>query len=41
MPKQILIISTLDTKGVETLYLKQKIEALGSLRHPHGSVHAR
>ena len=30
MPKkQILIISTLDTKGVETLYLKEKIEALG------------
>ncbi len=29
MPKQILIISTLDTKGVETFYLKEKIEALG------------
>ncbi len=29
MPKQILIISTLDTKGVETFYLKQQIEALG------------
>ncbi|MBW2514584.1 MAG: Tm-1-like ATP-binding domain-containing protein [Deltaproteobacteria bacterium] len=29
MPKRILIISTLDTKGVETLYLKEKIESLG------------
>ena len=29
MQKQILIISTLDTKGVETFYLKEKIEALG------------
>lgn len=29
MSKQILIISTLDTKGVETFYLKKKIEALG------------
>ena len=27
--KQILIISTLDTKGVETFYLKEKIESLG------------
>ena len=29
MPKQILIISTLDTKGEETFYLKEKIESLG------------
>jgi len=27
--KQVLIISTLDTKGVETFYLKEKIETLG------------
>ncbi|MCP4669631.1 MAG: UPF0261 family protein, partial [Deltaproteobacteria bacterium] len=29
MSESILIISTMDTKGEETLYLKQKIEALG------------
>ena len=29
MSKTILIISTMDTKGEETLYLKDKIEALG------------
>ena len=29
MTKSILVISTLDTKGVETLYLKEKIESLG------------
>lgn len=29
MPKTVLIISTLDTKGPETLYLKQKLEAVG------------
>jgi uncharacterized protein (UPF0261 family) len=29
MPKTILIISTLDTKGEETLYLRDKIEELG------------
>jgi len=29
MPKSILIISTLDTKGEETFYLKGKIESLG------------
>ncbi len=29
MPKIILIISTLDTKGPETLYLKERIEGLG------------
>ena len=27
--KAVLIISTLDTKGVETLYLRDKIESLG------------
>jgi len=29
MTKTVLIISTLDTKGDETLYLKKKIESLG------------
>jgi len=29
MSQSILVISTLDTKGVETLYLKKKIESLG------------
>ena len=29
MQKTILIISTLDTKGKETFYLKEKIESLG------------
>jgi len=29
MPKSILVISTLDTKGEETFYLKEQIEALG------------
>ncbi len=29
MSKSILVISTLDTKGAETLYLKKKIETLG------------
>jgi uncharacterized protein (UPF0261 family) len=29
MNKAVLVISTLDTKGEETLYLKQKIESLG------------
>ena len=29
MAKSILIIGTLDTKGKETLYLKEKIAALG------------
>ena len=29
MPKTVLVISTLDTKGQETLYLKDKLSALG------------
>jgi uncharacterized protein (UPF0261 family) len=29
MPKSVLVISTLDTKGQETLYLKDKLSALG------------
>ena len=29
MPKSVLIISTLDTKGQETLYLKNKLSAIG------------
>jgi uncharacterized protein (UPF0261 family) len=29
MPKTVLILSTLDTKGAETLYLKQKLGSLG------------
>jgi len=29
MPKSVLIISTLDTKGQETLYLKDKLSAIG------------
>jgi uncharacterized protein (UPF0261 family) len=29
MPKSVLIISTLDTKGQETLYLKNKLEQIG------------
>lgn len=29
MPKSVLIISTMDTKGAETLYLKGKIRSLG------------
>ncbi len=29
MPKSVLIISTLDTKGRETLYLKDKLSAIG------------
>ena len=29
MPKKVLIISTLDTKGAETLYLRNKIASLG------------
>jgi len=29
MPKTVLILSTLDTKGAETLYLRQKATALG------------
>ncbi len=29
MPKSILVISTLDTKGQETLYLKDKLSAIG------------
>ena len=30
MQKTILIISTLDTKGEETFYIKEKIEKIGS-----------
>jgi uncharacterized protein (UPF0261 family) len=29
MPKSVLVISTLDTKGQETLYLKDKLSAIG------------
>ena len=29
MPKSVLIISTLDTKGQETLYLKDKLSTIG------------
>jgi uncharacterized protein (UPF0261 family) len=29
MPKMVLVISTLDTKGQETLYLKDKLSAIG------------
>jgi len=29
MPKSVLLISTLDTKGQETLYLKDKLSAIG------------
>jgi uncharacterized protein (UPF0261 family) len=29
MPKSVLVISTLDTKGQETLYLKDKLRAIG------------
>jgi len=29
MPKSVLVISTLDTKGQETLYLKDKLSTLG------------
>lgn len=29
MPKSVLVISTLDTKGTETLYLKDKLSAIG------------
>ena len=29
MPKTVLVISTMDTKGEETLYLKDRIESLG------------
>jgi len=29
MPKTVLVISTLDTKGLETLYLKEKLSAIG------------
>jgi uncharacterized protein (UPF0261 family) len=29
MPKSVLVISTLDTKGLETLYLKDKLSAIG------------
>jgi len=29
MPKMVLVISTLDTKGEETLYLKDKLSAIG------------
>ena len=29
MPKSVLVISTLDTKGQETLYLKNKLSAIG------------
>ena len=29
MPKSVLVISTLDTKGQETLYLKDKLNAIG------------
>ena len=29
MPKSVLVISTLDTKGQETLYLKEKLTAIG------------
>jgi uncharacterized protein (UPF0261 family) len=29
MPKTVLIVSTLDTKGAETLYLQKKLEAVG------------
>ncbi len=29
MPKTILVISTMDTKGLETLYLRDKLKALG------------
>ena len=29
MPKSVLVISTLDTKGKETLYLKDKLSAIG------------
>jgi uncharacterized protein (UPF0261 family) len=29
MPQTVLVISTLDTKGAETRYLKEKIEAIG------------
>ena len=29
MPQTVLVISTLDTKGAETRYLKEKTEAIG------------
>jgi uncharacterized protein (UPF0261 family) len=29
MPKSVLVISTLDTKEQETLYLKDKLSAIG------------
>ena len=29
MPKTVLIVATLDTKGAETLYLRKKLEAVG------------
>ncbi|MGD8886988.1 MAG: Tm-1-like ATP-binding domain-containing protein, partial [Desulfobacterales bacterium] len=29
MPKSVLVISTLDTKGQETLYLKNKLSTIG------------
>jgi uncharacterized protein (UPF0261 family) len=41
MPKHIVILSTLDTKGEEAAYLKGLIEAQGFQDHSHGHLHRR